>query len=816
MVAVISKVFFCFLFFAITSSDLIVDVPAQVTVQIQGAIYENQPISGVISIVRLVKQKVDETSFMLDGKPLRVQFVSEDFPPDQPFSRNDPEALIVSTYSFTLPSRDKGLYLINPISIKVGGVEVQSVPVTFEVQKIVSTGELKLEALVKESGPSYPGQKLTFEYRITFRNATELTKEELSLLDFEGFRGVGAPKIETARVGKDTVQTIDQTVVALAAGTFKSLPSRIEGYVLSKDNFGNMVRVPPLLTASCPPIEVQVLPFPEKDKPASFNGVLGSFFWKSRLLSQYSVAVGEKIEVEIMVTGRGDLDTVTLPDFSKQKGFKSAFRFSDIPPQGVISEGTKRFVVEMRPLSASVKEIPEMEFSSFDPVLGRYVTVRTAPIPILVRESQQKGANESPQKNEPFIMPIEIEGNVPIDAKNLSAPRFDPLFLIGTALLLASLFLLEVIANKFLKYRKLHPKEANSRELFITALKNRSSPSICFPLIRRALLLRLYEVGITDTLASNPEALKPEGVQGEIRKFLCSIDEKRFSGLGGDVEAKEVINEASQLYYRLKSMTKPNMPAQTALKVLVFLALSIFSTSILTASIDDRGFVKYTEAEKTKNIETRKKAFNEALTAYLEIMPEHPSGVLLYDIGNCYYQLGEYGFSILYYYRAKNELPRDSKINHNLEIALRKTKQESESSTNPLDFLFFLHRKFSFYEKEMATLAFMLFAFAFASFFIWLRQSVFKTLAITSFFLMLVFTCSLLWISYFAPLQAVVIRPTQLLSGPGAQYAPVDAKPALTGMKVEVEEVVEKGSWLKVKFSSGEEGYISNEQARII
>ena len=78
----------------------------------------------------------------------------------------------------------------------------------------------------------------------------------------------------------------------------------------------------------------------------------------------------------------------------------------------------------------------------------------------------------------------------------------------------------------------------------------------------------------------------------------------------------------------------------------------------------------------------------------------------------------------------------------------------------------------------------------------------------------MLFSLSLAYSHYFASLEAVVIRPTGLLLGPGQEYQV--KKPLLVGQKVEVEEVLERGDFLKVRTSSNDEGYISKENARII
>lgn len=64
------------------------------------------------------------------------------------------------------------------------------------------------------------------------------------------------------------------------------------------------------------------------------------------------------------------------------------------------------------------------------------------------------------------------------------------------------------------------------------------------------------------------------------------------------------------------------------------------------------------------------KLYPEALAEYINLEQSGMvSASLYYNIGNCYYQLGELGYAILYYMRAQRIDPVDEDINNNLEFA---------------------------------------------------------------------------------------------------------------------------------------------------
>ncbi len=62
--------------------------------------------------------------------------------------------------------------------------------------------------------------------------------------------------------------------------------------------------------------------------------------------------------------------------------------------------------------------------------------------------------------------------------------------------------------------------------------------------------------------------------------------------------------------------------------------------------------------------------FDPALKAYLELVDTgFASGPLFYNIGNCYYRLGEVGKSILFYERAQRLMRGDEDLAHNLAMS---------------------------------------------------------------------------------------------------------------------------------------------------
>ncbi len=566
----LSLIFTCTALTAALSLDA--PTPASIDVQIPDkGTYEERPVVGTISIIREARQTVAPNSFTINGQPLKVQFVGDEHPaPENFFAPNDPEALVVSKYQFTLPPQRQGLYTLPPISATIGGNVVASNPITYEVYSVSQGGIFSLEATVDKTSPLYPGQKCNLTYTISFRVPIELTTENLPMLKIDGFRNIGAPKIETFLQGSYTVQRITQTAAPLKPGTFSAPESVLEGHVYTFDQNGQKLYGHDLVRATAPAIAISVAPFPEVGKPDSFTGTIGNFVWKARLLTSPTVNIGEKMQLELIALGPGEISTVSLPDIAKQEGFVDAFRLSDLPPTGeAVGDTAMRFVIELRPLSASIKQIPAIQFSSFDPQTNRYITSSTVPLTIHVL------ATADPQLPGPSVPipvtqiqsfmpanppPIEILTAYQIESRDLVRAEIGITLLLGVIFLCTLFLVVQIGLRIWLARRRSAVKIPTSRELFLQALQIQTNPVNCFALIRQSLLLRLHEQHQTPELCTTPQQLEQTGIQGDIRAFLFSLDATRFSGLGATVAMKELTQEAAQLYQRIPAnvQTKPS------------------------------------------------------------------------------------------------------------------------------------------------------------------------------------------------------------------------------------------------------------------
>ena len=347
---------------------------------------EGRQISLYITVVYDPREKVDESSFQLDNQPVQVERVqAERVAPKELFHGSDDEGIAVNRYRVRLPARAAGLYSIGPVTARVGGAEYTSDTITVAVQGAVENDDLRLEAKVQAPPAIYVGQLVEFMYKIIYKNPTQLFKEELPLLSTEGFRTEGSPEVENGMEEGFSVQTIRQRAIAERVGKVDVKGSLIEGMDVEENH-----AVPPLRRAVTAPVSLTVLPFPEQDKPDSFTGAIGSFVWRSSLPAGDTVAIGEPITIEYIVSGRGELQTVHFPSFAALPGLKESFWTETTPPVGEEVEGTKKFKLTLRPKRLGMVDVPGFAFASFDPVSMKYLTSIVSPLSLTVTGSKEE------------------------------------------------------------------------------------------------------------------------------------------------------------------------------------------------------------------------------------------------------------------------------------------------------------------------------------------------------------------------------------------------------------------------------------------
>lgn len=533
---------------------------------------EKTPIPGTVSVTHNQGQKVDLDSFRLGADPLKVNLIQEtQVSPSQP--------LVVSFYKFALPGKEKGLYILPPITVTVDGKTYSSIENTYEVvaSKAAPPASTAPTSVYAPSAPLpntnatlslvgsydapstiYPGQQLKMYYRYKFNTNIELTDEKLPLLDAPGFTKIGSRDIKDTNEGDFSVREISQRVVATKPGQFNFPAAMVEGNVYRVDDYGVKQYQKPKISAESDAVTITVTAFPATGRPTSFNGAVGSFSSITDTLnSPPTVTLGDKIALDVEIFG-ADSETVPLPDLCCQPGFSGFFQQSDLPPIEKFSGKSKKFAVELRPLTVDIKSIPSIEFSYFDPATKTYKTLHTEPIsiavvdkpatPTLPSTSQAAPADNSwrQQSQQTIPQPVpETVGIISKDTRNFLLSTWWVLLLIPLGACLLYFQRKKVIKEQVSAVQPIKP----TAELLFRAAEQEGirSPHY-YKLMTQAFLLRLVEKGEIPSTEISPDKLPTTGDAGKVRELLLAIDEKRFTGQTID---SALIERARKLFQSL-------------------------------------------------------------------------------------------------------------------------------------------------------------------------------------------------------------------------------------------------------------------------
>jgi len=533
-----------------TRETLFVHIPPKITLKVEELeAFEGKPIPLTITIDHLNEDVIDTSSFRLADQPLPVQIISTmAVGPSYLFKSTAPDTLYISRYKALLEPRQAGVYTVGPLMVKLSGVVYQSNAITFNVTEAVVSKNFTLKSHIDAPLALYPGQKIRVTYSISFQDRVQLLNEKLPLLELEGFSPLGAPISEITLLGNNQyVETIYREFRASHPGTYVFEPSVIEGmkYIVQGEDH---IVIPPLMRAKEEGKELTIFPFPNEDKPLFFSGAIGSFTWRGRIVGSNKVEVEGYIEVEWRVSGRGDIDTVSLPPLNEDPLFASRFLIEGEPKETKEDEGTKSFRVFLRPKTKDIKEVPSFWFASFDPISKKYITSLTQPLSLEVVEKGKEGPEESKQKTTSFaLLPFD-----PLLFKNVSDESPLTLNMVWYGFL--TLILVGFVEKKMIESRLLLQQSRKGRDLFYEAFAKRTKRQEGLKLLKEALLLRLFETALIQNKEQSAQKLSNEGLVGEVKRAIQDIDMHLYGKHEQLQPIQKIWEEAALLFQAMKSM----------------------------------------------------------------------------------------------------------------------------------------------------------------------------------------------------------------------------------------------------------------------
>ena len=364
---------------------------------------------------------------------------------------------------YYLTPTKKGTFTIGAASIEYDGTVYKSAPI-----KITITDPIQM--------PTYPGQQPTnVNYGEGIHLVAELSTKNpfvnepvtvVYKLYFEprstvgNFRNFKAPKyndfwsqyIDMKQLraergkynGKDYSMVVLRKVILypLEAGAKTIEPFKIdldaEVPTGRRDWFGEYEMRVIEKSLSTGTQTINVKPLPEKGKPESFTGAVGNFDFKVTP-SKTALKAGESLDLEVSVSGKGNLKLFTLPKPVMPSALEmyepSHTENVQTPLTGMVGKVSDKYTII--PQFKGKYTIKPMEFSYYDLVSKSYKTITSKEITIDVAEGDGTVVANTPSVNKQVIQKKEVFQFNKLKTEFVSASRED---FLGSGLFYSLLF----------------------------------------------------------------------------------------------------------------------------------------------------------------------------------------------------------------------------------------------------------------------------------------------------------------------------------------------------------------------------------------
>ena len=678
-----------------------------------------------------------------------------------------------------------------------------------------------------------------YELRIT--NYPEISPANSRMsIRFHDFRKINpeAPNFESVsshnqRLGNIpyTVYDFDSKFRALSAGQLQLISETNAILLDERDFFSAFTSTRRTLRGASPTITIKPLPAAPADAP--FAGLIGK--WKPEAsLSPGPYRVGEPLSLKLNFFGSDQTEMLNVPKIEPE-------HFRAYPPETKETPSGVSVNCILIPVDVGEHKI-SFSCSTFDPATGKYVPFKfeqsvqvdkaasgVAAVPAgaaVVNASPDLIANPGSKSAPESILYLHDED----DGGRVTLPLIVNALWISVGLLLVGLTCLGGSAAVTARKRALE-----------------SDPSA-----RRRMAARARRGALASAIEKTPPQDLPDKVGADLSAFFndmldlppgtalgetASHVKETSPELGGQLE--DLANTAwmpslrngldEKFRRKLASAVRKFGAFAVVLAALCFAAPASADdeapppTEVEAASTESASAAGEAAVQLPKTQEEAKTAydagqFRQALDYYAsKIDSRHVSPALLYNMGNCFYQLGDYPRALVCYERARYLQPRDSDIAGNLELTRRKLllppKYRVES---PADFLV-AARDFLRVDEWVVVCAFSLALVLVALGMSFRRNSnLWQWPFYTGVAFMVICAAALI-----AKMSAddsareavVIVRNTPLYSLPSAESGRVEQylKP---GAEVSIEE--NRMDWVRVRLENNDEGWVRGSNLALL
>lgn len=339
---------------------------------------------------------------------------------------------ITYAFRYTFNSDAPGRFRIAPFTVNQGSVERRTQAITLTLETIPVSDDVGIRLLLPDK-PVYVGQRVPVEVEWRYAGrARNIRRDETGFFRTEendlskariwiqsklftldeafsfndpriGRRDFVLPivtsagrqllkaKAETQSINtrQHLVYTAKRTLVPLRPGEYDLGPTTVSVERVTRWTSG--MRSQPATVEQIRNSDIArklvVKEPPLTGRPASYAGAVGRGFTIDVTADRSVVRVGDPIKLNITLSGDGNLENAGLPPLDADGGLsREAFRIPTTQMAGIFQKkaGKKTFDVSVRVSSDSVRGIPPISYSWFDPEDEQYRTAQSQPIALSV------------------------------------------------------------------------------------------------------------------------------------------------------------------------------------------------------------------------------------------------------------------------------------------------------------------------------------------------------------------------------------------------------------------------------------------------
>ncbi len=296
-------------------------------------------------------------------------------------------------YTYALQAKKTGTFTIGPAEVKVKGKAIKSNTETLTIVRSIQSPDIARGPLFLSAALS-PKQIFVEEqaiYTLKLFRQTGVGDISLGLPEAEhlNFKQLGKP-VEYQGVYKGQSYQILEVRYALISsreGIYGIRPSRMSMTVfqsrrkssrsLFEDPFFSFSSGRPVTIAS-EPLELNVLPLPQKGRPTDFSGLVGNYKIKSHL-DPSKIRAGESATMTVLLSGRGNvkrMPDLKLPDLEKIKVYADQpVLMEETDSNGLAGSKTMKWALV--PEKEGEYQIPSLSISFFDTTGKQYRVIKS-------------------------------------------------------------------------------------------------------------------------------------------------------------------------------------------------------------------------------------------------------------------------------------------------------------------------------------------------------------------------------------------------------------------------------------------------------